>query len=262
LIVTRTIDHATARGLLDSEVQRPDGKVIGRAVDLTTDASGTPRELIVNLQGFMGVGDRKAAFPWSGFRFTPASKTAPITLTLPQNQIAALNRSKPSASLGTPLAGIAATPDVPPGQLQLLDADVERPNGAKVGRVIDVLVDGNAQPQAVVLDVSGIINPDRRSIAANWSALHFATRDKALHALMDLNEAQIKASPSYESGKPVVAVSPAPPATATAAATPAASAPTATPAPASTPPPNPAAASGAPPASSSAATASSARPSR
>jgi hypothetical protein len=255
-VVTRTIDRASVRGVLDSEVQRPDNKVIGRAVDLTTDASGTPRELIVNLQGFMGVGDRKAAFPWSGFHFTPSSKGPPITLTLPQNQIAALNRSKPSASLGTPLAGIAATPDVPPGQLQLLDTDVERPNGAKVGRVIDVLVDGNAQPQAVVLDVSGIINPDRRSIAANWSALHFTIKDKALHALMDLNDAQIKASPSYESGKPVLAVSPAPPATATA---PTATAASVTAAPASTPPP---AASGAPPASPAAATASSARPAR
>jgi len=211
IIVTRTLDRSTMHGLLDSEVQKLDGKVIGRAVDMTADASGTPRQMIVNLQGFLGIGDRKVGFPWTAFRFTPSAKTAPITMTTPPNQLAAANRPKPSASLATPLAGVTAAPAVPPGQLELLDADVERPNGGKVGRVIDVLIDANAQPQAVVLDVSGIISPDRRSIAANWSALRFVTKDKTLRPLMDLNDAQIKASPSYEADKPIRAVSPAPP---------------------------------------------------
>ncbi|MEI6002955.1 PRC-barrel domain containing protein [Paraburkholderia bengalensis] len=219
IIVTRTLDRNAMHGLLDSEVQKLDGKVIGRAVDMTADASGTPRQMIVNLQGFLGVGDRKIGFPWTAFRFTPNAKGAPITITTPPNQLAAANRPKPSASLATPLAGVTAAPAVPPGQLELLDADVERPNGGKVGRVIDVLIDGNAQPQAVVLDVSGIISPDRRTIAANWSALRFVTKDKTLRPLMDLNDAQIKASPSYEPDKPIRAVSPAPPPAPASAAT-------------------------------------------
>jgi hypothetical protein len=205
----------------------------------------------------MGIGDRKASFPWNAFRFNPTAKPAPITITLPPNQMASVGRAKPSTSLATPLAGVAPAPPVPDGQLPLLDATVERPNGAQVGRVIDVLIDGNAQPQAVVIDVSGIINLDRRSIAASWSALHFTPKDKSLRALMDLNEAQIKASPSYENGKPIVAVSPAPPqAPASAAATPAG-----TSAPAASGAAPPAAASAAPPPSSGA-TASSARTSR
>jgi hypothetical protein len=58
--------------------------------------------------------------------------------------------------------------------------------------------------------VSGIISPDRRAIAANWSALRFVAKDKTLRPLMDLNDAQIKASPTYEADKPIRAVSPAP----------------------------------------------------
>jgi hypothetical protein len=211
IIVIRTLDRNTTHGLLDSEVQKLDGKVIGRAIDMTADGSGTPRQMIVNLQGFLGIGDRKVGFPWTAFRFTPNAKGAPITITTPPNQLAATNRPKPSASLATPLAAVTAAPAVPPGQMELLDADVERPNGGKVGRVIDVLVDVNAQPQAVVLDVSGIISPDRRAIAANWSALRFVAKDKTLRPLMDLNDAQIKASPTYEADKPIRAVSPAPP---------------------------------------------------
>ena len=192
LIVLRTIERSEARTLLDAEVQKPDGKVVGRAVDLIADAGGKPREMVVNLQGFLGVGDRKVNFPWSAFRFTPTAKTAPITL----------NAGAVPANAGKSPGG---------AQLPLIDATVERSNGAKVGRVIDVLVDANAQPQAVVLDVNGMVSTERRTIAANWSALRFVTKDKELHPQIDLSDAQIAATPPYASDKPIRAVSPAPP---------------------------------------------------
>jgi len=222
LIVLRTIERNDAHTLLDSQVQKPDGKVVGRAVDMIADASGKPREVVVNLQGFLGVGDRKVNFAWNAFRFTPAAKTAPITLN-------------PSAVPVNPAKSNAAM------QLPLIDATVERSNGAKVGRVIDVLIDASAQPQAVVLDVNGMVSTERRTIAANWSALRFVTKDKELHPLIDLSDAQINAAPPYASDKPIRAVSPAPPAaaaapasTATAPAAAAAATPTSAPASAAT----------------------------
>ncbi|WP_184032837.1 PRC-barrel domain-containing protein [Paraburkholderia sp. Cpub6] len=205
LIVLRTIERSDARALLDSQVQKPDGKVVGRAVDMIADAAGKPREMVVNLQGFLGVGDRKVNFPWGAFHFTPTAKGAPITLN-PTAVPSTANKSNPL-------------------ELPLLDATVERANGAKVGRVVDVLIDGNAQPQAIVLDVGGMVSTDRRTIAANWSALRFVTRDKELHPQIDLSDAQINATPLYASDKPIRAVSPAPPAQPAASAAPAASAP-------------------------------------
>lgn len=225
LITTRVIDHNQVHGLLDSEVQKPDGKVVGRAVDMVTDAAGKPLEMIVNLQGFLGVGDRKVNFPWNVFRFAPTAK-APITLSLAPGQAPPADRPK-NGTTAAVLAGNATAT-----QLPLLDSTVERPNGAKVGRVVDVLIDGSAQPQAVVLDVSGLVSADRRTIAANWSALRFVTKDKELRPLLDLNDAQISASPLYAPGQPIRAVSPAPPAPAPApavAATPAPAAPSSAP---------------------------------
>jgi hypothetical protein len=209
LIVLRTIERSDARALLDSEVQKPDGKVVGRAVDMIADALGKPREMVVNLQGFLGVGDRKVNFPWSAFRFTPTAKSAPITL----NAAAVPASAVKAASAQT--------------QVPLIDTTVERSNGGKVGRVIDVLIDANAQPQAVVLDVNGMVSTERRTIAANWSALRFVTRDKELHPLLDLSDAQINATPPYASGKPIRAVSPAPPPAPAAASAAAGSAPAA-----------------------------------
>ncbi|RQS76096.1 PRC-barrel domain containing protein [Burkholderia sp. Bp8963] len=209
LVATRALDRTQIHALLDSEVARRNGKVIGRAVDMVADASGKPREMVVNLQGFMGVGDRKVIFPWNVFRFTPGGKHEPIVLDVPSGDLPPAARPK-----AVPLSGSAAAS--PATRLPMLDSDVERPNGTKIGRVVDVLIDRDAQPQAVVLDLGGFVNTDRRSIAANWAALRFVTRDKALHPQLDLNDAQIKASPPYAADKPIVAVSP--PATAAAPA--------------------------------------------
>ncbi|KAF1037712.1 PRC-barrel domain containing protein [Burkholderia sp. Ac-20384] len=201
IVATRPLDRTQIHALLDSEVARRNGKVIGRAVDMVTDASGKPREMIVNLQGFMGVGDRKVIFPWNVFRFTPGGKQEPIVLDVPSGDLPPAARPK-----AVPLSGSAAAS--PATRLPMLDSDVERPNGTKIGRIVDVLIDRASQPQAVVLDLGGLVNTDRRSIAASWGALRFVTRDKALHPQLDLNDAQIKASPPYAADKPIVAVFP------------------------------------------------------
>ncbi|MGC2945680.1 PRC-barrel domain-containing protein [Burkholderia ambifaria] len=201
LVATRPLDRTQIHALLDSEVARRNGKVIGRAVDMVIDASGKPREMIVNLQGFMGIGDRKVIFPWNVFRFTPGGKQEPIVLDVPSGDLPPAARPK-----AVPLSGSAAAS--PATRLPMLDSDVERPNGTKIGRVVDVLIDRAAQPQAVVLDLGGLVNTDRRSIAASWGALRFVTRDKALRPQLDLNDAQIKAAPPYAADKPIVAVYP------------------------------------------------------
>ncbi|WP_447361485.1 PRC-barrel domain-containing protein [Burkholderia vietnamiensis] len=203
LVATSPIERSQIHALLDSEVARRNGKVVGRAVDMVVDASGKPREMIVNLQGFMGIGDRKVSFPWSVFRFTPGGKQEPIVLDVPAGELPAAARPK-----AVPLSGSAAAS--PATRLPMLDSDVERPNGTKIGRVIDVLIDRGAQPQAVVLDLGGLVNTERRSIVASWGALRFVTRDKALHPQLDLNDAQIKAAPPYAADKPIVVVSPPP----------------------------------------------------
>jgi hypothetical protein len=201
LVATRMLDRSQIRALLDSEVQRRGGKVIGRAVDMVADANGKPREMIVNLRGFMGIGDRKVSFPWNVFRFTPGGKREPIVLDVPAGELPPAIRPRIVPLSGSPAAS-------PATRLPILDSDVERPNGMKIGRVVDVLIDRDAQPLAVVLDLDGFVAPDRHTIAANWSALRFVTRDKALRAQLDLNDAQIKATPPYAADKPVVAVSP------------------------------------------------------
>lgn len=103
IVATRPLDRTQIHALLDSEVARRNGKVVGRAVDMVVDGSGKPREMIVNLQGFMGVGDRKVVFPWNVFRFTPGGKQEPIVLDVPSGDLPPAARPK-----AVPLSGSAA----------------------------------------------------------------------------------------------------------------------------------------------------------
>ncbi|HTR06186.1 MAG TPA: PRC-barrel domain containing protein [Paraburkholderia sp.] len=220
LVQVRTLERGSFRTLLDSEVQKTDGKVVGRAVDLVAGPGGKPVEVVVNLQGFMGIGDRKADFPWSGVRINTQPKTPAITLALPPGQLQVPDRPK----AGAPQPG---APEASATRLPMLDTTVERANGAKVGRVVDVLLDGSADPQAVVLDVSGTLEK-RHTIAADWSALHFVTKNNTLEAQLEMSDQQVDASPPYAADQPVRAVSPGTPGAPGAAATAAAAAPSTT----------------------------------
>jgi len=193
-----------ARGLLDSEVQRPNGKVIGRAVDMLVDGSGKPLEVVINLNGFMGVGDIKTNFPWNEFHFSPAAHQAPGTLAFGSGDSLISTQTRVTQAATSSVAAADATRPT----LLLLDNAVQDRSGAKVGRVVDILIDAKAQPQAIVFDVSNSIGPNRHNIAASWSAARFVIKDKALQLQMDLNDAQIKAAPPYTSDQVARVIAP------------------------------------------------------
>lgn len=188
LVVVHDLRHGQFRGLLDAEVQRADS-VVGRAVDAVADASGKPRHIVVNLAGFMGVGDRKVSLAWDAFRFdTTIGKSL---LILKSNTLA------PVAS--APAAG--GSPPPPPGGVNLMDSAVSLRDGAAAGRVVDVLVDGAGRARAVVLDVSTSLIHEKWLIAADWSALHVVAKGGAVHLETDFDARQLAAAPRYEPGQ-------------------------------------------------------------
>jgi hypothetical protein len=78
-----------ALAVLGSPVTGPDGKEIGRLVDVLVNASGTPEAAVIDVGGFMGVGARKIAVHWSVLHFAPANPKQRITLDLTLDQIKA-----------------------------------------------------------------------------------------------------------------------------------------------------------------------------
>ena len=199
VVAIQDVQGGKMRGMLDAEVQRASGSVIGRAVDAVAAMNGTPQAIVVNLMGFMGVGDRKVRLPWQSLRFNPAAHgTPPFTLTS--------DSVEPTASG----PGSGGSPAAPAGMMNLIDATVRTTKGQEVGHVVDVLLDSAGQPQGVVLNISDSLIHDKHLIAAAWSAMHLRGDAKAPRLETDLDEKQIEASPEFISGKPIRLVSPPP----------------------------------------------------
>jgi hypothetical protein len=70
-------------------------------------------------------------------------------------------------------------------------------DGKDIGRLVDVLVDANGQPQAAVIDFGGFMGVGNRKIAVHWSALRFAPGDTKHKVTLEMTPDQIKAAPEF-----------------------------------------------------------------
>ena len=108
-----------ALAILGSPVAEPDGKTVGRLVDVLVDDAGVPQAAVIDFGGFMGVGARKIAVHWSVLHFSPANPKQPITLNLTADQIKTapeyINPAQPApvvvpAQASAPPAAVPARP--------------------------------------------------------------------------------------------------------------------------------------------------------
>jgi hypothetical protein len=107
-----------ASGILGRTVAGPDGKAIGRVVDVLVDAGSNPRAAVIDVGGFLGVGARRIAVSWSDLTFPPTGSDADIKLDMSSEQISsapAMVVEPPPLKPSAPLAPTSPPPP-PPGQ--------------------------------------------------------------------------------------------------------------------------------------------------
>ena len=69
--------------------------------------------------------------------------------------------------------------------------------GKDVGRLVDVLVDANGQPQAAVIDFGGFMGVGNRKIAVHWNVLRFNPADVKNKVTLDMTPDQMKNAPEF-----------------------------------------------------------------
>jgi len=65
------------------------GDTVGRVTDVLVDAAGIPQAAVLDVGGFLGVGNRSIAVHWGSLHFQPTDKDHPITIDMPADEIAA-----------------------------------------------------------------------------------------------------------------------------------------------------------------------------
>ncbi len=88
----------------------------------------------------------------------------------------------------------------------ILGQPVQGPDKGEVGRVVDVLIDGEGHPRAAVLDFGGFLGLGNRRVAVDWKAMRFAPGDKDHPISLNLTTDQIKAAPEYKDTRTTNAV--------------------------------------------------------
>ncbi len=142
-----------------------------------------------------------------GHAETPA--TAPAT---PPPAVAPPTGSAPAT---TPIAPPVATPTAPSKGTPALVLDTEdyegllgksvrAQNGDDLGRIIDVIIDRDGRPRAAIIDFGGFLGVGSRKIAVDWRVLKFVTEGKVGRITLALNRNQVRVSPEYKSGEPIV----------------------------------------------------------
>ncbi|GAN78203.1 PRC-barrel domain-containing protein [Acidisphaera rubrifaciens] len=75
--------------ILGHDVDGPDGQNIGKLVDVLVDAGGVPRAAVLDVGGFLGVGNRVVSVEWDALHFHLRSADHAIVTTLTPDQIRA-----------------------------------------------------------------------------------------------------------------------------------------------------------------------------
>jgi hypothetical protein len=119
----------------------------------------------------------------------------------------------PSApAAGAPATGTPATVLDTQDYEGVLGKAVRSSTGEDMGRIIDIILDKDGRPRAAIIDFGGFLGVGSRKIAVDWRAMRFTTDGKASRPVLQLSRNQVRVSPEYKPGEPIVVLGPASPA--------------------------------------------------
>ncbi|GEB39013.1 hypothetical protein GLI01_30480 [Gluconacetobacter liquefaciens] len=68
--------------LIDRDVVAPDGNHVGQVIDVLLDQEGHPAAAVVDVGGFLGVGNRRVAIAWDAFVMGGLTEKSPVKLRI------------------------------------------------------------------------------------------------------------------------------------------------------------------------------------
>ncbi|WP_181337728.1 PRC-barrel domain-containing protein [Hyphomicrobium methylovorum] len=84
----------------------------------------------------------------------------------------------------------------------LLGKDIKSATGEKLGQITDVIAGKSGDIRAAIIDFGGFLGVGTRKIAIAWSALRFTPEA----IVVDMTRDELRVSPEYRHGEPIVVV--------------------------------------------------------
>ena len=229
---TTAAPHAwLASELIGLKVLSQTGESLGKIEDVVVHPGDRPSYAVLSFGGWLGMGDKLFALPWSVLRTVEADATvkdSARSLVLPvskerfktapgfdkanwpdmanhewTNALDTYYGADIEVNRLRPAGSVPYTATVTWKASSLKGADVRTPAGEKLGDIRDLAIDTNGRVMYAALSVGGFLGMGDRVVAVPWDSLVFArgneNGDKKLVTLVS-TKAQLELAPQFKSG--------------------------------------------------------------
>ncbi len=177
-----------ASKLMGLKVTNAAGETVGDINDMLIDADGKISIVVIGVGGFLGMGERHAAFTLSSVQLTRGTDNNPVArVNLTKDQIKAM----PEWQWNPARAEWRAS--------KLMGTKVSNTAGEIIGDINDVLIEKDGKVAAAVIGVGGFLGLGERHAAVPFRSLQL-TRDANNNPLVRVNltKDQLKVAPEWK----------------------------------------------------------------
>ena len=112
------------------------------------------------------------------------------------------------AAAQTPPASLPQAAIPTPHMVPLMGRRLFGPAGEELGRLVDLVVDADGRPLAVVVDVGGFMGLGIRRVALAWALLRFRVEPDMVRMSVEITPDSVTAAPEYRPGDPASILNP------------------------------------------------------
>jgi PRC-barrel domain protein len=130
----------------------------------------------------------------------PASAAAPKPATPVRTQAAQQQPAQPQPKQPAQPAPPVDNLELLPGNqiTGLLGRKAQGPKGEDMGLVVDIVVDRDGDPRALVIDFGGFLGVGSRKIAIDWRLVRFRPDNHDTPVLLNLSRADVQDAPVFD----------------------------------------------------------------
>jgi sporulation protein YlmC with PRC-barrel domain len=222
--ITFAADQIQASDLIGKAVYSGE-ESIGEISDLVLQKEGETRAALIDVGGFLGVGEKTVGIPFDRLQISKAEDgSEQVTVAMSKEeleQLPAVEMPAETAAVEQPIAPDATAPAagdepattgsvaVPPASYEaitqeiaaseLMGATVYGPDESSVGEISDVVFNATGDIQGAVIDVGGFLGIGEKPVAVGFDELQVREDENGtLSVMVSANQEQLDSAPIYE----------------------------------------------------------------
>jgi sporulation protein YlmC with PRC-barrel domain len=221
-----------ASDLIGMKVVSQQGDSLGKIEDVVVHPGGEPSYAVLSFGGWLGIGDKLFAMPWSVLKTVEADTTkkdSARSLVLPLDKeklksapgfdkkswptmanadwtkdVDAFYAKDVNPNASKPAEAAVRSSVITWRASELKGTDVKTPTGEKLGDLKEIAIDSRGRVSYVALSVGGFLGVGDRMVAVPWDSLAFSLGgdkgDKKLITLASTKK-QLEGAPQFKEGK-------------------------------------------------------------